>query len=263
MHYEYRENNYDTPANYPNFLGDKLFLKTRIFFYCRIVKLVFDTNRVIQKGKFSDKAWSEASYYALRTIEGCEGKVHIRNMNNIDKHNGAVVFIGNHMSMLESFVLPGVICPHKKISFVVKKSLVDYPFFGLVMRTTRPVIVGRVDPAADFKAVMNDGSKLLKEGRSVVVFPQSTRSSGFKPDEFNSIGIKLARKAKVPVVPIALKTDFWGNGKIFKDVGPLNRDKGVFIEFGEPMDIKGNGKAEHKSITEFISGKIKEWENKY
>ena len=259
MDFKYRKDNYETPEDYRLFLGDKLFLKTRAFFYLRVGKLVYDTNRVIAKKKFSDEAWSEASYYALRTIEGCGGKVHIKNIQNITKHKGPVVFIGNHMSMLETFVLPGIICPRKPISFVVKKSLVDYPVFGLVMRTTRPVVVGRSDPAKDFKAVMKDGTALLKEGRSIVVFPQSTRSANFKPSEFNSIGVKLAKKAKVPVVPVAIKSDFWGNGVIFKDVGPLNRDEETYFDFGEPINIKGNGKAEHTQIIEFISSKLKEW----
>ena len=259
MNFNYKENNYDTPEDYPLFIMDKIFLKTRAFFYCRVAKLVIDTNRAIQKGKFSDEAWSEASYYALRTIEGCGGKVHINNMDNIDKINGPVVFVANHMSMLETFVLPGILCPRKPISFVVKKSLIDYPLFGLVMRTTQPVVVERKDPSKDFKTVMNDGSDLIKKGRSVVVFPQSTRSSIFKPVEFNSIGIKLAKKTGVPVVPIALKSDFWGNGNKFKDIGPLYRDKEIYFEFGSPINIVGNGRAEHNQIVDFIESRISEW----
>jgi 1-acyl-sn-glycerol-3-phosphate acyltransferase len=262
MNFGYRKSNYNTSDSYPRFLGDRFTCGTRVFFYCRIIKLVLNTNMVVRRGKFSNEAWSEASYYALRSVEGCGCKMHVRNMHLIEKCEGAVVFIGNHMSMLETFVLPGIICPRKSISFVVKKSLVDYPVFGLVMKATKPIVVDRIHPIRDFKTVMNDGVKLLKSGRSVVVFPQSTRSANFKSSEFNSIGVKLAKKANVPVVPLALKTDFWGNGKKIKDFGPLNRSEEAYIEFGEPMHVEGNGKREHSKIVNFIESKLAEWNHR-
>ena len=53
----------------------------------------------------------------------------------------------------------------------------------------------------------------------------------FKPEEFNSIGVKLAKKAGVPVVPVAIKTDFWGNGRIIKELGPIDNKKTIHIKF--------------------------------
>ena len=88
------------------------------------------------------------------------------------------------------------------------------------MRSRNPIVVGRTDPRKDLEAVMNGGVELLKNGISIVIFPQSTRSVEFKPEEFNSLGVKLAKKAGVDVVPIALKTDFWGNGKLIKEAWP-------------------------------------------
>ncbi len=93
----------------------------------------------------------------------------------------------------------------------------------------------------------------------MIIFPQSTRSTVFKPEEFNSLGIKLALKAGVPVVPIALKTDAWGCGKRFKDFGPINTRKKVHIEFGEPMRVEGRGAEEHKKIIEFIHERLERW----
>jgi 1-acyl-sn-glycerol-3-phosphate acyltransferase len=94
----------------------------------------------------------------------------------------------------------------------------------------------------------------------MIVFPQSTRTAQFQPEEFNSIGVKLAKKAEVPIIPVAIKTDFWGNGKIIKDFGKINRDKDVYIEFGEPLQVEGSGKETHTKIIEFIQKKLKEWE---
>jgi 1-acyl-sn-glycerol-3-phosphate acyltransferase len=107
--------------------------------------------------------------------------------------------------------------------------------------------------------VLNEGAKKIEQGVSIVIFPQSTRSNDFKPDEFNSLGIKLALKAGVPVVPLALKTDAWGKGKIIKDFGPVDKNKKVFFAFGEPMKIKGRGAEEHQKVIDFIQDNLSQW----
>jgi 1-acyl-sn-glycerol-3-phosphate acyltransferase len=130
------------------------------------------------------------------------------------------------------------------------------------MRSREPIIVGRTDPRKDFEKVMTIGMDLLSKGISIVVFPQSTRSDVFKPQEFNSIGVKLAKKANVRVVPVAIKTDFWGNGKIIKEIGPLNHKKPIMIKFGEPLSVTGTGKEENQRIIDFIISHLKEWNGK-
>ena len=128
-------------------------------------------------------------------------------MDNITKIPDPVLFIANHMSTLETMILPCIISPLRKVTFVVKESLVKHPLFGDVMRSRNPIIVGRTDPRKDLEAVMTGGMELLSKGISIIIFPQSTRNVEFKPEEFNSLGVKLAKKAGVQVVPIALKTD--------------------------------------------------------
>ncbi|MBN1107647.1 MAG: 1-acyl-sn-glycerol-3-phosphate acyltransferase, partial [Bacteroidales bacterium] len=171
------------------------------------------------------------------------------------------VFICNHMSTLETMILPGLISPHRRVTFVVKESLVKHPLFGDVMKSRNPIIVGRTDPRKDLEAVMNGGMELLSKGISLVIFPQSTRSVVFRPEDFNSLGIKLAKKAGVKVVPVALKTDFWGNGSIIREVGPIDRHKPIFIKFGEPFSITGTGKEENQRIIDYIVSSLEEWQN--
>jgi 1-acyl-sn-glycerol-3-phosphate acyltransferase len=165
------------------------------------------------------------------------------------------------MSTLETMILPGIISPLRKVTFVVKDSLVRHPLFGDVMRSRDPIVVGRTDPRKDFEAVMNGGMELLSKGISIIIFPQSTRSIEFRPEDFNSLGVKLAKKAGVKVVPVALKTDFWGNGKFIKELGPIDRHKPIHIKFGEPFPITGSGKEENQKIIAFIQSSLEEWGN--
>lgn len=107
---------------------------------------------------------------------------------------------------------------------------------------------------------MEKGKALLQKGTSVIIFPQSTRALTFEPEKFNSLGVKLAKAAGVKVIPVAIKTDFRGNGKILKDLGPLSRDKLIYMNFGAPLSIKGSGKEEHQCIIDFIQANLSEWE---
>jgi 1-acyl-sn-glycerol-3-phosphate acyltransferase len=159
-------------------------------------------------------------------------------------------------------VLPTVIQPLKRVAFVVKKSLVEYPVFGHLMRARDPIVVGRTNPREDLKAVFEGGVERLRSGISIVVFPQRTRSPLFDPASFNSIGIKLAKKAQVPVVPLALKTDAWANGTLLKDFGRIDPSRPVHFAFGEPQLVQGCGAAEHQRVVEFIRGNLESWGGK-
>jgi 1-acyl-sn-glycerol-3-phosphate acyltransferase len=192
-------------------------------------------------------------------IERCGGRFHITGLNNMREIKGPVVYISNHMSTLETMVFPGLIAPFREVTFVVKDSLVKHPFFGAVMRSRNPIVVSRENSREDLMIVINKGMELLARGISVVIFPQSTRNTEFHSSAFNSLGVKLAGKAGVPVVPVAIKTDFWENGRIFKDLGPISRNKPIHIEFSSPMQIKGNGKDENQRIIDFISEKLRSW----
>ncbi len=236
-----------------------LFLRPQFTFYPQAFWIVWKNGRKALKGLYGGAEWAKSSLDILRALENVGVRIEITGMDNIRRHEGPVVFIANHMSTLETFILPCIIQPVKETTFIVKQPLVTMPVFGPVMRSRDPVVVGRVNPREDLRTVLEEGSKKLAAGRAIVVFPQSTRSLDFKTDEFNTLGIKLALKAGVPVVPIALKTDAWGVGKIMKDFGPVDKNKKVHFAFGRPMEVKGRGADEHREIIAFIQDNLARW----
>jgi 1-acyl-sn-glycerol-3-phosphate acyltransferase len=252
-------NNYITQQKERLSIREKIRLDSRLYFTFKYAAIVLRTRKEAINKIYDTKAWTDSSIEILRFIEKTGGIFHITGMENITKSPGPVLFISNHMSTLETMILPSIIGPHRELTFVVKESLVKHPLFGDVMRSRNPIVVGRTDPRKDLEAVMNGGVEKLNTGVSIVIFPQSTRSVEFKPEEFNSLGVKLARKAGVEVVPIALKTDFWGNGRLIKELGPLDHNKIIHIKFGEPMQISGNGKEDNQKIIDFIKASLEEW----
>jgi len=229
-------------------------------FYKAVLSVVFRGSSRAKRGDYDTAAWCGSSYDTLRALERVGVSITVTGMEGFKALDGPCIFIGNHMSTLETFILPTLIAPFKDATFVVKQSLVDYPVFKHIMRTRDPITVGRQNPRDDFKAVMEGGAEKLKAGMSIILFPQTTRTQVFDPEQFNTIGIKLAKKAGVPIVPIALKTDAWGNGRFLKDYGRIDPSKKVYFAFGRPLRIKDRGNEEHQQIIEFITGKLREWE---
>ena len=62
----------------------------------------------------------------------------------------------------------------------------------------------------------------------------------------------------MPVVPIALKTDAWGEGSLIKDVGPIDPKLPVHVRFGAPVEIR-DGREEHTAIVDFIKNSFDAW----
>ncbi|MBI9036886.1 MAG: 1-acyl-sn-glycerol-3-phosphate acyltransferase [Bacteroidales bacterium] len=255
-----KNDKYNTPKNTKRIFWDKLMLNSRLYFYIKYFKLVLKSNKLAKSSKYDDNEWELSSYRIFDLIEKCGGKIHITGLDFIRNCEGPVIFVSNHMSTMETMIFPFIINPIKKITFVVKDSLVTHSYFGAIMRSRNPIVVSRSNSREDFKIVMEKGVEYLASGKSIVIFPQSTRSVEFIPKKFNSLGVKLASKAKVIIIPVAIKTDFWGNGKYLKEFGPINRKEQIHINFGEPLSVKGTGKEEHKKILEFISSNLKKWQ---
>ena len=231
-------------------------------FYWRMCSTLKLASNIAQAGKYDSDAWIRSSIAIREAMEKCGTKFTIEGFNHFKNLDGPCVFIGNHMSTLETFVLPALIRPFRPMTFVVKRSLLVYPVFCHVMRSREPIVVDRQDARADFTAVMQGGLENIAKGISVLVFPQSTRFPGLKKQHFNSMGIKLAKKAGVPVVPLALRTDAWGMNGLFgllKDHGPIHPEIPVHIRFGEAMTVTGNGKEEHERVYAFIENALAEW----
>ena len=212
------------------------------------------------KGQCDDTAWVYASAWVADLIERMGCPIEIEGMNAIEAVDGPCLFVANHMSTLETFMLPAMIRPRRPVTFVVKKSLTTMPLFGPVMCSRDPIVVGRTNPREDLTAVLEGGLERLRKGISIIVFPQHTRSREFNPQMFNSIGVKLAKKAGVPIVPLALKTDAWGQGTKIKELGPVKVGMTVRYNFASPISVTGQGKEEQAAICQHIERLLGQWQ---
>ena len=250
------EDSYSTPKEKATFIGTRMPTAT---FYANFLGVIFKHCLKANRVHYTGNDWAQGSYSTLTALEKSGVKFELDGLENITKTEQPCIFIGNHMSTLETFILPSIIQPRRKVTFVAKKELVELPFFGKLFQSRNPVTVSRSNPKKDYVAVMEGGMERLSKGISIIVFPQSTRTTTFDPALFNTIGIKLAKKANVPIVPVALQTSSWECGKLIKDFGPINNTVVTRFSFGAPLTVEGTGKEEHAHICNFISEKLLTW----
>lgn len=224
-----------------------------LIFYAKLFKIVYDAGKVASAGQYSNERWVYDSVLVGRAMESVGTDIVIEGHENITNLGKPCVFVANHMSTLETFFLPGIIQPVCNHTFVVKKSLLKYPMLGPVLAAENPIVVTRTNPRHDLTVVLDEGQKKLANGESIIIFPQGTRRPDVKAEDFSSLGVKLAKKSNVPIIPVALKTKAWGTSAVTKDFGAINPDIPIRITFGKPIEItSSNGKEEHQKCVEFI-----------
>lgn len=249
---------YDTPAGRKDLLSG-LLLNCRFYFYSRIYFNFCRIGRCAARGRFDRENQARYSGRNVDILEQCGARLHLRGLNHLNVAPGPFVLAGNHMSSIETVVLNAFLSPRLDFTFVIKRGLFSVPFFGRAMRAIDAIGVGQCNPREDFATVMKEGVERLKAGRSVLIFPEASRCREFRPERFNTIAVKLARAAGVPVIPFALKTDFITPGRFLRECGPLHLENRIHIEFGSPLTISGNGRNEQDAIIRFIRERTRSW----
>jgi len=232
---------------------------TTFSFYWQFLRVIFKASAKARRNAYTDAHWHHSSMEILHALERVGVCFEISGLEHLKQPNTPCVVVANHMSVLETTILPTIIVPHKKVTFIVKDSLMDYPVFKHILRSRHPIMVGRANARQDLKTVIQEGTERLSKGISVVVFPQTTRTRFFDPRKFNSMGVKLAGRAKVPVIPLALLTDAWGNGKLIKEFGKIHHHRKVHFAFGKPLWVEGRGTEVHQKIIAFIGQNLQRW----
>lgn len=155
---------------------------------------------------------------------------------------GPVIFMSNHQSNFDILSLLATL--PRRIHWIAKKELFDIPVFGPSMRRGGYIPLDRSDGRKALKS-MDNAASIIREGKSVVMFPEGTRSKDRRLLPFKRGGFLLALRAGVPVVPVTIN----GSGRI-NPAGAIRLYRGAIdITLHPPMTLQSNlPKAEAESL---------------
>jgi len=165
-------------------------------------------------------AYRAASHMAGVQVRA-EGREHIP--------PGACVFAANHASYLDPIVLFPVI--PRRAAALVKKEIFRIPFLGVALRLAKFVPVDRARRTASASSI-EAGVRNLRDGLSLVAFPEGTRSPDGRLLPFKKASFAMAIECGVPVVPVSLA----GTHHLMRRGSWSVHPGEVTIRFGAPVD---------------------------
>jgi putative phosphoserine phosphatase/1-acylglycerol-3-phosphate O-acyltransferase len=116
--------------------------------------------------------------------------------------NRPCVFVFNHQSQADVIILPALL--RRDLAGIGKKEIGNVPVLGKLMQIGGTVLIDRENAASALEAMKPLVDVLQKEGRSVCVAPEGTRSTSTHLGRFKKGAFHLAMQAGVPIVPIVI-----------------------------------------------------------
>ena len=177
-------------------------------------------------------------------------KTEITGLDNLDISKN-YVFASNHASSLDIPLLLGFlpfwIVPISKIE------LKWIPFLGWAMQAAGHVFVDRRDHDRAMLSIEKINKSLLKTPRSILIFPEGSRTNDGDVKRFKSGGLSLGISTQIPIVPIAVNGTFESlNKNSTKFVKKL-----LTINIGSPIKTKTFKNKDRKKLTKIVYHEVK------
>ncbi|HEV7287473.1 lysophospholipid acyltransferase family protein [Sphingomonas sp.] len=139
---------------------------------------------------------------------------------------GPALYAVKHQAMYETLAMAAML---DAPAIVMKQELARIPVWGWVARQYGVIVIDRAGSAKALRAMMKEARAAVEEGRSVVIFPEGTRTPPGETPPLRSGFAGLYRAIKLPVIPVACET-----GKVWPRQGPKRPGTVTFL-YGDPL----------------------------
>lgn len=186
------------------------------------------------------------------TISGAKFKTY--GLENMPTDYNAL-YVSNHRSMLD---IPTIVrFSNVTLNFVAKESLKKMPFFGWWLMANNALFLDRSSPRAGLQTIL-EGIERIKAGEAFVIYPEGTRSKTDNFLPFKQGSLKLASKANVPVIPIAIR----GTADVFENNGFNLKAKTIYLSVGKPIDLTSLSSEDQKQSATYVQNIIQDMYDK-
>ncbi len=177
-------------------------------------------------------------------------KLEISGEENIE-NKASYIFAANHSSLFDIPAMQAAV--PQQTSIVYKKELAKIPLFGWQMLTGPYILIDRKRADSARKSIEEAKKMMSEKGRSVLLFPEGTRSKTGEVQPFKRGAFYLASRAGYPIVPVSIS----GTDKILPK-GKFKLKSGtIHIHYGKPVET-GNisSKKEEMELMEKVRNLI-------
>ena len=168
-------------------------------------------------GYYPGKIWARITCYLLFL------PVHVEGRENLDPKQ-SYVFVANHQGAFDIFLIYGFL--NRNFKWMMKKSLRKVPFLGVACEYAHHIYVDR-SGASKISKTYDNAREILREGMSLVVFPEGARTFTGHMGKFRRGAFMLASELQLPVCPLTINGSF--------NVKPRTKD--FFWVFWHPMSL--------------------------
>lgn len=195
--------------------------------------------------RLSPWLWSKCIFWTFGM------RVSVRGYENIDPQK-PYIFVSNHASM---FDIPTVVLALRgNVNIVFKKELTYVPVWGWALRYGHFIMIDRSNPR-DALASIDRAAASIREGSSVILFPEGTRTMDGKLQPFKRGAFSLAVKAGVPIVPLIINGTFKILPKGSFNVQAAN----ISVTLGKPIATEGlSGKEDEMKLMDQVHHTIEQ-----
>ena len=139
------------------------------------------------------------------------------------------VIVSNHQGQWETFSMQYLFHP---LCTLLKRELLYIPLWGWAMKLLNPIAINRSKPKEAIVQTLDEGSKRLKSGLYVLLFPEGTRVAAGKVGNYARSSFELAKRNNVKVLPICHNSgDCWPAHKFLKNSGTIK------LSIGQPFNV--------------------------
>lgn len=219
-----------------------------IYLIPRLIKVIYldKAGRVQERDKIAHTTAAKWSQDLLR-LAGV--RYQVSGVENVPSGQ-PVVFVSNHQGNFDIPLLLAAI--EKPKAFVAKTELARIPLLSTWMKYIKCVFMDRSDIRQSLKAI-SEASGYVKEGYSMVIFPEGTRSNSREMGEFKPGSMKLALKSKAVIVPVSIN----GSYKIMQERNFLIKPGSVEITISEPISTTELSKDQEANLSHTVREVIK------
>ncbi|OED36687.1 hypothetical protein AB833_26420 [Chromatiales bacterium (ex Bugula neritina AB1)] len=221
-------------AQKQNYNRPLLILRSTLFWIWSIACTLIMAVPVVGGGLFSYRVasemarlWMHLNLFGLRTI--CGLRCNTDGLANIP--DTPCIVMSKHQSTWETYYLPTVL---PRSVYVAKKSLLWIPIVGWALLVLRFIMIDRKSGHTAVSQMVTQADERMKQGMSVIIFPEGTRVPLQAPPNYRIGGAVVAEQTQRDVLPVALNTgEFWPRlgfikwpGEITVSFGPVIKSEG-------------------------------------